>query len=274
MSATLDGKAHLPRTSTMHQRKILPFVIALIASFDVESTQLNAPGAKPQAAPSTFVSTTVKDRSTYTITYEPTTLTAATTVKQGDYTKTIDPGNILNAAIGAGVVAAGFPLLIPKPLPPSGPQVNVDGPQPPTGEEPNDGDNDDDDKSQCSKKTVSLCTENCRKTYFVSNCQIQTTSSCSKAACSKTIGCSAAPSTTTVLKEPKKHPVTTVNGEAPPPGITEQASPSERVKLQAYIMKEAQRLHLEYPRTNPEADVKCEKDGSRAEIEKKGIKVC
>ena len=262
--------------------------ILYAATSAVVRAQINADGAKPSdppqqpAAPTPFVTTVTKDQSTYTITYAESTAASDTVVSDASTTQTVKAGEIVGAVVGGaavGAAAVGLPLLIPKPAPGGGPPVPipVDGGGYPGGGAPpaNKGPGNNDDNKQCEKKEFEICKEECTKIYTVSECKIETTSSCKKKECSKTSACSAV-TPSPVLTEPAKHEIKTASKEDPIVDPGDPGTPNQKV-LEGEVIKILQASHLDFPNysstSDTNEDVKCEEDTTKENIEKKGIKV-
>lgn len=219
----------------------------------------NPLGALPSAAPveqpelNTLITTVTDQQSAYTLTYVPTTITAATTLVEGTSTTTADTGAVV-AVLAGGAAAAALPLAIPKAIP----QPVPEAPGPEVAE-------DDGQDGGCEEKTAQACSEQCTADWFISSKKVQTTSQCATATCAETVGCSVSDITKTVTQPIPTPTVTSLTatspvGTATPPPLDYQA-------LQVYLGDEYLRLHID---GNPAT---CETDPAKGVLEIEGVKV-
>lgn len=251
--------------------RIIQFLLfALPLTGASPAAPIPAPGAKPADVPSkstlkTFVTITTEGGSTYTLTYVPSTITQDTTITEASTTSTVNAGAIIGALAGGAVLAA-LPAIIPKILPRDTVEVPKGG---------DGGGDDDNDNNQCDKKTASVCTDECTASWFISECSVITTPSCSSKACSSTVGCNVQASTTTVSATPSPTQYDVYEGnlddfisnpaDAPPFDVT---------VIQAYLGKEYQRLHIDSDGTSgPDPDAQCEKDPAKGSLQVNGVQV-
>ncbi len=213
------------------------------------------PGATSAEQPefNTLITTVTDQQSAYTLTYVPTTITAATTLVEGTSTTTVDTGAIV-ALLAGGTAAAALPLAIPKAVP-------QPVPEPPDAEV---GEDDGQDPG-CEEKTAQACSEQCTADWFISSKKVQTTSQCATATCAETVGCSVADTTKTITQPIPTPSVTTLTttssmGTATPP-------PLDYIALQVYLGSEYLRLHIDGNSAT------CETDTAKGVLEIEGVKV-
>ena len=223
----------------------------------------NSPGATPtqQLASSTsvLVVTAIDQGSTYTLTYAPSTLTAATTLGAGNATTAVKAGAVVGA-LAAGSAVAALPLLIPKVIP----DVIPEG-----GEGEGEGEDGDED---CEEDFAKICIDDCTADWFVSNKRVETTSNCA-VECAPTIGCSVKDSTHTFF-----HAITIPSSVQT---LTTSAFlgrgsalPLLYAPLQAYLAQEYQRLHIDDDDgENVNSDAACENDRAKGFLDKHSVKV-
>lgn len=134
------------------------------------------PGAKTTEPPGlkTLVTAVTDQGSTYTLTYVPSTITAATVLVEGTSTASVNAGAVIGALAGGAALAA-LPFAIPKAVPE--PVLEGDG---------SDGGSENTQRRPgCETKTAKACTEDCTADWFVSSKKVQTTATCTTATCTQ-----------------------------------------------------------------------------------------
>lgn len=221
------------------------------------------PGAKTTEPPGlkTLVTAVTDQGSTYTLTYVPSTITAATVLVEGTSTASVNAGAVIGALAGGAALAA-LPFAIPKAVPE--PVLEGDG---------SDGGSENTQRRPgCETKTAKACTEDCTADWFVSSKKVQTTATCTTATCTQTTGCIVT-DTTKTNSHPVVTPTVTTLTTSSPQGPT-TAPPLDYGGIQVYLGKEYLRLHIDNYGDNANADATCEKDVAKGVLEMKGVKVC
>lgn len=213
------------------------------------------PGPTTKPAPTTQIITTTFSGSTYTLTYVPSTVTAPDVITESSVTATVNVGAIVGALAGGAAVAAAA-YFAPKYLPEL------------SGEE------EDDEDWKCEKKTVAACTQDCTADWFISSCQVQTTSSCAAKACSTVTGCFVLPTISTVSHDIPSALIATVTSDPNDRPTTLPNWSIDPSVLQAYLGQAYQRLGIGDTNT-PASDTQaqCETDPSKGALEQSSVKV-
>ncbi|KAL8649955.1 MAG: hypothetical protein Q9226_005352 [Calogaya cf. arnoldii] len=216
--------------------------------------------APKQPALKTLVTTLTDQGSPYTLTYAPSTVTAATILVEGTSTTSVGAGAIVGALVGGAAVAA-LPLAIPKALP----QPILEGDDLEPGREA------EADGEGCEEKTAKVCTEDCSADWFVSSKKVQTTLKCSTATCAETKGCSVTDTTKTNSQTISVGEVApyTAAGMSP---VSATIAPLDYVVLHIYLAQEYLRLHIDGKGANANSDAACVKDGTKGSLGNRGIK--
>ncbi|KAL8895321.1 MAG: hypothetical protein Q9192_003714, partial [Flavoplaca navasiana] len=216
-------------------------------------------GSTDQQALKTLVTTVTDQGSAYTLTYQPTTIAAATTLVDGTSTTAIDAGAVVGIVAGGAAVAA-LPLAIPKAVP----QPILEGDSPTPGGE------DDSENTGCEEKTAKVCTEDCSADWFVSSKKVQTTLKCSTATCADTTGCTVADTTKTNSQTISVGSVVTYTTSTASGLAT--AAPLNYAVIQVYLGKEYLRLHIDGKGDNANSEAECGKDPAKGILKKEGLK--
>ncbi|KAL8768306.1 MAG: hypothetical protein Q9209_005445 [Squamulea sp. 1 TL-2023] len=195
------------------------------------------PGASRALQPNlkTLVTTVTDQGSAYTLTYVPSTVSAATTLVEGTSTTSYEAGAVVGALAGGAAVVA-LPLAIPKALPEPVLEANSQ----------EGGDSSGEDQPGCEQKSAKACTENCS-----ADCVVDATNTNSYAISTPSV-------VTLTTSSPHNGPAT--------------ATPLDPLVIQAYLGKEYLRLHIDGNGGNANPNAKCQKDPAKGTLLVDGVK--
>ena len=237
---------------TLHLLQGLAFITAKPLGREALASRV---AARTRSSPSDGeITTATENGSTFTLTYTPSTVTQEIEITMASTTSKVPVGAVIGA-LAAGAAVAAIPPAVPEIIPEHGGE----------GEGGEDDDAEEEEEEECPVTTASACSKECMSDWFVSNGQIEATTSCSDLVCKPTIGCDVITATETHNKDRAEAPWQTSNS-LPGPAASPEGPPLQLDidRAQAILAKEFFRLGISGDNQfDSKTEALCEMDASK-----------